>query len=184
MEPKRVTTPLTPEVVADLRAGDMLLISGTIYTARDAAHKRMIEDMAAGRPLPFDVEGQIIYYVGPTPPKPGQVIGSAGPTTSGRMDRYTPPLLEQGLKGVIGKGYRSPEVKQSFEDNKAVYMVSTGGTGAMLAKQIDAAKVIAYEDLLAEAVRELVVHDFPVVVIHDQYGGDQYKEGQKAWRRA
>lgn len=181
---KKITTPLTQETVASLRAGDQVLISGVIYTARDAAHKRLIEQIERGEELPFDLEGAVIYYVGPTPPKPGQVLGSAGPTTSGRMDKYTPTLLARGLRGVIGKGYRGPEVKQALIDHPGVYMVSTGGAGALLAKTIREAEVIAYEDLGTEAIRRLVVEDFPAVVIHDMYGGDQYAEGQKAWRRA
>lgn len=180
---KRITTPLTEAQVAELRAGDQVLISGVIYTARDAAHKRLTEALERGEELPIPLEGSIIYYVGPTPPKPGQVIGSAGPTTSGRMDKYTPTLLSKGLKGVIGKGYRSSEVKDSFVENRAVYMVSTGGAGALLARTIKDAQLVAYEDLGTEAIRRLVVEDFPAVVIHDQYGGDQYAEGQKAWRR-
>lgn len=180
----RITTPLTDEALAEIRAGDQVLITGKVYTARDAAHKRMVEQLERGEPLPFDVRGQIIYYVGPTPPKPGQVIGSAGPTTSYRMDKYTPALLAQGVKAVIGKGYRGQEVKEAFVRYKGIYLVSTGGTGALLAKRIEAARIVAYEDLLAEAIRELEVRDFPTVCIHDIYGGDQYAEGQKAWRRA
>lgn len=180
----RVTTPLTPEVVAQIKAGDEVLISGVIYTARDAAHKRMVEDLAAGKGLPIPMEGAVIYYVGPTPPKPGQVIGSAGPTTSVRMDKYTPAMLEHGMKACIGKGYRSQEVKDALVKYKGLYLVSTGGAGALLAKQIRAARVVAYEELGPEAIRELVVEDFATVCIHDIYGGDLYAEGQKAWRRA
>lgn len=180
----RLTTPLTDAMVAEVRAGDQVLISGKIYTARDAAHKRMVEQLERGEPLPIALQGQIIYYVGPTPPKPGQVIGSAGPTTSGRMDKYTPAILAQGVKAVIGKGYRSAEVKEAFVQYRGLYLVSTGGAGALLARTIAAARVVAYEDLLAEAIRELEVEDFPTICIHDIYGGDQYAEGQKAWRRA
>lgn len=180
----RITTPLTDEMVAAIRAGDQVLISGKVYTARDAAHKRMVEQLERGEALPFDPRGQIVYYVGPTPPKPGQVIGSAGPTTSYRMDKFTPALLAQGIKAVIGKGYRSQEVKDALVQHRGLYLVSTGGAGALLARTITEARVVAYEDLLAEAVRELEVKDFPTICIHDIYGGDQYAAGQKAWRRA
>lgn len=178
-----LTTPITEEALAQARAGDEVLITGVIYTARDAAHKRMVEDLEAGRPLPFDPQGAVIYYVGPTPPKPGQVIGSAGPTTSYRMDKYTPTMLKQGVKAVIGKGYRGDEVKQALVDYKSIYVVSTGGTGALLARRIEEAEVIAYEDLGPEAVRRLVVKDFPTVCIHDIHGGDQYAVGQAQWRK-
>lgn len=180
----RLTTPLTDDMIAQVRAGDQVLITGKVYTARDAAHKRMVEQLERGEGLPFDVQGQVIYYVGPTPPKPGQVIGSAGPTTSYRMDKYTPAMLAQGVKAVIGKGYRGQETRDAFVQYKGLYLVSTGGAGALLAKTITAAKVVAYEDLLAEAIRELEVVDFPTICIHDVHGGDQYAEGQKAWRRA
>lgn len=176
-----VTTPLTAEQVGQIKSGDEVYITGTIYTARDAAHKRMVEDLTAGRQLPFDPQGGIIYYVGPTPPKPGQVIGSAGPTTSYRMDKFTPEMLKQGIKGVIGKGYRGDEVKAGFVEYGAIYMVSTGGAGALLARTIENAEVVAYEDLGAEAVRRLTVKDFPTVCIHDAHGGDQYYNGQSQW---
>lgn len=176
-----VTTPLTPEQVNGIKSGDEVIISGTIYTARDAAHKRMVEDLEAGRPLPFDPQGAVIYYVGPTPPKPGQALGSAGPTTSYRMDKYAGTLFDQGVKAVIGKGYRSDEVKASIVKNGALYLVSTGGAGALLAKRIEAAEVVAYEDLGAEAVRKLTVSEFPTVCIHDAHGGDQYYTGQSQW---
>jgi fumarate hydratase subunit beta len=164
-----------------IKSGDEVVITGTIYTARDAAHKRMVDDLAAGRPLPFDPQGAVIYYVGPTPPKPGQALGSAGPTTSYRMDKYAPTLFDQGVKAVIGKGYRGDEVKSSIVKNRALYLVSTGGAGALLAKRIEAAEVVAYEDLGAEAVRKLTVTDFPTVCIHDAHGGDQYYTGQSQW---
>ncbi len=176
-----ITTPITEEQVRQIKAGDEVYISGVIYTARDAAHKRMVEDLAAGRPLPFDPQGAVIYYVGPTPPKPGQIIGSAGPTTSYRMDKFTPEMLKQGVKAVIGKGYRSDEVKKAFVEFGGVYLVSTGGAGALLARRIEEAEVIAYEDLGAEAVRKLVVKEFPTVCIHDTHGGDQYAQGQSQW---
>lgn len=180
----RITTPLTTATVAGIRAGDQVFISGKVYTARDAAHLRMVEQLEKGEAPPFDLAGAVIYYVGPTPPKPGQVIGSAGPTTSYRMDKFTPALLAQGVKAVIGKGYRSQEVRDALVQHKGLYLVSTGGAGALLARTITAARVVAYEDLVAEAVRELEVKDFPTICIHDIYGGDQYAEGQKAWRQA
>ncbi|MDF2629009.1 MAG: fumarate hydratase subunit [Symbiobacteriaceae bacterium] len=176
-----LTTPITDAQVREIKAGDEVYITGTIYTARDAAHRRMVEELAAGKPLPIDAQGAVIYYVGPTPPKPGQVIGSAGPTTSYRMDKYTPDMLKQGVKAVIGKGYRGDEVKSGFVQYGAVYLVSTGGAGALLAKTIEAAEVVAYEDLGAEAVRRLTVKEFPTVCIHDATGGDQYFAGQSQW---
>lgn len=176
-----VTTPLTEEQLKQVQPGDEVIISGTIYTARDAAHKRMLEDLAAGKPLPFDPQGTVIYYVGPTPPKPGQVIGSAGPTTSYRMDKFTPEMFRQGVKAVIGKGYRNEDVKSALVEFGGLYLVSTGGTGALLAKRIETAEVIAYEDLGAEAVRKLTVKEFPTVCIHDTRGGDQYYLGQSKW---
>ncbi len=180
---RKITTPLTDEVVESLRAGDRLLISGTVYTGRDAAHKRLIALVDKGEALPIDIRGQIIYFVGPTPPKPGEVIGSAGPTTSGRMDAYSPKLLDLGLKAMIGKGSRNDAVKEALKRNKAVYLGATGGAGALLSQRIVAAKVVAYEDLGPEAIRELKVEDFPVVVINDMYGGDLYMEGRKEYER-
>lgn len=176
-----ITTPITDEQVREIKAGDEVYITGTIYTARDAAHRRMVEDLEAGKPLPFDAQGAVIYYVGPTPPKPGQVIGSAGPTTSYRMDKFTPEMLKQGVKAVIGKGYRGDEVKAGFTKYGAVYLTSTGGAGALLARTIETAQVIAYEDLGAEAVRRLTVKEFPAICIHDATGGDQYFTGQSKW---
>lgn len=180
---RAVTTPLTDEVVESLHAGDRLLITGVVYAARDAAHKRLVELIDKGQPLPIDLKGQVIYFVGPTPEKPGQPIGSAGPTTSGRMDAYSPRLLDLGLKGMIGKGGRNEAVRESLKKNKAVYMAATGGAGALLAQRITAAKVVAYEDLGPEAIRELQVKDFPVVVINDIYGADLYQEGRKKYER-
>jgi fumarate hydratase subunit beta len=177
----RITTPLTDDVIEKLRAGDKVLITGYIYTARDAAHKRMVEAIQRGEPLPFDVKGQIIYYVGPTPPKPGEVIGSAGPTTSTRMDRYVEPLLKLGLKGMIGKGYRQPFVKELLKKYKAVYFAAVGGVAALYKDKIKEAEVIAYEDLGPEAVRRLYVEDFPVIVAYDIYGGDLFEEGRKKY---
>lgn len=180
---RTITPPLSDEVVESLHAGDRLLITGTIYTGRDAAHKRLVELIDRGEPLPVDLKGQIIYFVGPTPPKPGEVIGSAGPTTSGRMDAYSPKLLDLGLKGMIGKGLRNGAVKDALKRNKALYLGATGGAGALLAQRITAAKVVAYEDLGAEAILELQVEDFPVVVVNDMYGGDLYAEGRKEFER-
>lgn len=174
---------MTDEVVAGLKAGDKVLLSGVIYAARDAAHKRMIEALERGKPLPFDIRGQTIYYMGPTPAKPGQAIGSAGPTTSGRMDIYTPRLLAAGLKGMIGKGMRSPAVKEAMKKYKAVYLAAVGGAGALISKSIKKSEVIAFEDLDAEAVRRLEVVEFPVVVANDIYGGDLYQEGKARFRR-
>jgi fumarate hydratase subunit beta len=179
----RIETPLTDETVERLRAGDRVLISGVIYTARDAAHKRMVEALQRGKPPPFDLKGQIIYYVGPTPPKPGQVIGSAGPTTAIRMDKYVEPLLQLGLKGMIGKGYRSPQVKELLVKYKAVYFAAVGGVAVLLARAIKSSEVIAYEDLGTEAIRRLVVEDFPVIVANDIYGGDIFEEGRRRFAR-
>lgn len=170
-----ITTPLTDEDVMGLRAGDRVLINGVIYTARDAAHKRMLEAMDSGDSLPFHLPGQIIYYAGPTPAKPGAVIGSCGPTTSSRMDPYTPRLIAYGLKGMIGKGTRSHEVKEAMMKYRSVYFAAVGGTGALLAKTIKESAIIAYPDLEPESVRRLVVKDFPAIVAIDTYGGDIYK---------
>ncbi len=180
---KKITLPLTDEVLKDLKAGDNLLLTGVIYVARDAAHKRMIEALDQGKPLPFDIKGQTIYYMGPSPARPGRPIGSAGPTTSGRMDAYTPRLLAEGLKGMIGKGLRSQEVKEAIKKYKAVYLGAIGGAGALISKSIKKAEVIAYEDLGAEAVRRLEVEDFPVTVINDIYGGDLYEEGKAKYAK-
>ncbi|MDM7266938.1 MAG: Fe-S-containing hydro-lyase [Aquificaceae bacterium] len=180
---KRLSTPLTDEVVENLRVGDKVLITGYIYTARDAAHKRMVEALQRGEPLPIDVKGQIIYYVGPTPPKPGQVIGSAGPTTSIRMDKYVEELLKLGLKGMIGKGYRSPHVRELLKKYKAVYFAAVGGVAVLLSKCIKSSEVVAYEDLGTEAIRRLYVEDFPVIVANDIYGGDIFEEGRKRFAR-
>lgn len=180
---KRINTPLTDEVVESLKAGDKVLITGYIYTARDAAHKRMVEALQRGESLPVDLEGQIIYYVGPTPPKPGQVIGSAGPTTAIRMDKYVEPLLKLGLKGMIGKGYRSPQVKELLKKYKAVYFAAVGGVATLLQKHIKSSELVAYEDLGTEAIRKLYVEDFPVIVANDIYGGDIFEEGRKRYAR-
>lgn len=175
---KRITTPLTEEKVKDLKAGDSVLISGTIYTARDAAHKRLVDLLDKGESLPIDMKDAIIYYVGPSPAKPGQVIGSAGPTTSYRMDSYAPRLLDIGLKGMIGKGIRSEEVVNSMKKNKAVYFAAIGGAAALMGKSIKKADLVAYEDLGSEAIRKLEVEDLPVVVVIDSEGNNLYEQGQ------
>lgn len=174
----RITTPLTNEVIEKLRAGDKVTITGTIYVGRDAAHKRMIEALDKGEPLPFDPQGQIIYYMGPAPAKPGQPIGSAGPTTSYRMDPYSPRLLAEGMKGMLGKGNRSQKVREAMKEYKAVYFAVVGGAAALIAKRIKSAQVIAYQDLGPEALRRLEVEDFPAIVVNDIYGGDAYEEGK------
>ena len=162
------------EEVEELNIGDMLYISGYIYTARDAAHKRMSEALDKGSELPFDIKGNIIYYMGPSPARPGNVIGSAGPTTAGRMDKYTPGLLDMGLLGMIGKGKRSDDVKDAVVRNKAVYLAAIGGAGALLSKCIENSEIIAYEDLGTEAIRRLTVKNFPAIVVLDTKGGDLY----------
>ena len=181
--PTAVTTPLSDEDVLSLRAGQPVLITGVLYTARDAAHKRMVEALEREEDLPFDVRGQVIYYVGPTPAPPGRVIGAAGPTTAGRMDRYTPSLLARGLKGMIGKGSRSDEVKQSLKTHTAVYFGGLGGAGALLARSIQTVEIVAYEDLGTEAVRRIEVVDFPAVVVNDCYGGDAYADARARWEK-
>ena len=173
-----LTTPLTREKARELRAGDSCLISGVIYTARDAAHKRLCELVADGKELPLDIQDAIIYFVGPTPAKPGQAIGSAGPTTSYRMDAYSPALIAQGQTGMIGKGTRGPEVIAAMKEHGAVYFGAIGGCGALLSKCIKKAEVIAYDDLGAEAIRRLEVEDFPAVVIIDSLGNNLYETGR------
>jgi len=179
----RLRTPLKDADVEKLRAGDNVLITGVILTGRDAAHKRLFDLVQAGKPLPVDIRGQIIYYVGPAPAKPGHPIGSAGPTTSGRMDAYSPKLMEIGLKGMIGKGMRKKEVVEAMKKYKAVYFAATGGAGALLAKAIKKAEVVAYEDLGPEAINRLEVEDFPVVVVNDTLGNDLYKQGMEQYAR-
>lgn len=176
---KRVTTPLTLEKVKELRAGDSVLLSGTVYTARDAAHKRLVELLDRGEPLPMDLLDQVIYYVGPTPAKEGQPIGSAGPTTSYRMDAYTPRLLQEGLRGMIGKGVRNSEVVASMIDQGAVYFGAIGGAAALTAKCVKSAELVAYGDLGAEAIRRLYVEDLPLIVIIDSEGNNFYEIGQR-----
>ncbi len=175
---KKVTLPLTDETLKELRAGDNILLTGTMYVGRDAAHKRLIEALDQGKPLPFDIKGQTIYYMGPSPARPGQPIGSAGPTTSGRMDSYSPRLMAEGLKGMIGKGMRSQVVKDAMKKYKAVYLGAIGGAGALISKSIKQSEVIAYEELGAEAIRRLEVEEFPATVVNDIYGGDLFQEGK------
>ena len=178
---KKIHTPLTRQAVRDLKAGDSCLITGVIYTARDAAHKRLCELLDKGQPLPVDMENAIIYFVGPTPAKPGQAIGSAGPTTSYRMDAYSPALIAAGQTGMIGKGKRGPEVVAAMKEYGAVYFGAIGGCGALLSKCIKKSEIVAYEDLGAEAIRRLEVEDFPVVVIIDSEGNNLYETGRKAY---
>lgn len=172
-------TPISEKTLACLRAGDIVKISGYIYTARDSAHKRMIEDLNTGKGLPIDIRNQIIYYTGPCPPKEGQIIGSAGPTTSYRMDAYTPELLKRGLKGMIGKGSRSKEVVDSIRENKAVYFAASGGLGALISSRVKKVEVVAYQDLGTEAIRRLYVEEFPVTVVIDSQGNNLYERGKK-----
>lgn len=179
----RLRTPLSDVDVEKLKSGDKVLLNGVIYTGRDAAHKRLLDLIKEGKPLPIDIKGQVIYYVGPAPAKPGQVIGSAGPTTSGRMDTYSPKLMEMGLKGMIGKGMRKKEVVEAMKKYKAVYFAATGGAGALLAKAIKKAEVVAYEDLGPEAISRLEVEDFPVTVVNDTKGNDLYEEGMHKYAR-
>ncbi len=174
-EIKNITTPLTEEVVKDLHAGDFVRITGPVYTARDAAHKRMYEALQRGEKLPFDVQDQVIYYVGPTPAKPGEIVGSAGPTTSGRMDKYTPTMIEQGMKGMIGKGLRNDAVVEACKKHHAVYFIAIGGTAAVISQSIRSETMIAYEDLGPEAIRRYEVVDFPAIVGIDIEGNDVYK---------
>jgi fumarate hydratase subunit beta len=178
-----ITPPLTEEVIVKLRAGDRVLITGVIYTARDMAHKYMVEGHRKGQPFPFELAGQILYYTGPTPAPPGRPIGAAGPTTSYRMDKFSPYLLEQGLKGMIGKGPRGADVKKAIRDHRAVYFAAIGGAGALMSKTIRKAEVIAYAELGAEAIRRLEVADFPVIVVNDIHGGDLYEMGVAEYRQ-
>mgnify|MGYP002589501166 FL=1 len=178
---KKITLPLTRELARTLKAGDAVLLTGTIYTSRDAGHKRMCEALARGEKLPFDPTDATIYYVGPTPAKSGQVIGSAGPTTSGRMDAYAPTLMRAGARGMIGKGARLPEVVEAMKECGGVYFGAIGGAGALLAKCIKRAELIAYEDLGAEALRRLYVEDMPLVVIIDCEGNNLYESGRVAY---
>ncbi|MEW8955587.1 Fe-S-containing hydro-lyase [Clostridium sp.] len=178
---KKIVTPLTEDKVKGLKAGDSVLISGVIYTARDAAHKRLVELLDKGEELPIELKDSIIYYVGPTPAKPGMALGSAGPTTSYRMDPYAPKLLDEGLKGMIGKGLRGEEVIDSIKKNGAVYFAAIGGAAALIGKSVEEAEIVAYEDLGAEAIRKLTVKDLPVVVVIDSEGNNLYEIGQKQY---
>jgi fumarate hydratase subunit beta len=178
---KKVITPLTEDKVKELKAGDSVLLSGYIYTARDAAHKRLVELLEEGKELPVDIKDQVIYYVGPTPAKPGQPIGSAGPTTSYRMDAYTPALIDRGLKGMIGKGSRGEEVVDSIKNNGAVYFAAIGGAAALTGKCVKSSELIAYEDLGAEAIRRLYVEELPLIVVIDAKGNNYYEIGQREY---
>ena len=183
-EPKKIhlSPPLSEEYAAALRCGDRVLLTGVLYTARDAAHARLVALLEEGKPLPFPIEGQVIYYVGPAPARPGAVIGSAGPTTRGRMDIYAPALMAAGLKGMLGKGSRSEEVKAAMAKHRAVYFAATGGAGALLSQRIVKAEVVAYEELGPEAIRRLEVKDLPAIVVNDIHGGDLYREGTSQYR--
>jgi fumarate hydratase subunit beta len=181
-EPRSLRTPFDPAELAELHTGDPVRISGTVLTARDAAHERFARAIAAGEPLPVEIAGQTIYFVGPTPARPGHVIGSAGPTTASRMDPYSPLLIERGLRAMIGKGRRSAAVRSSMLEHGCVYFGAVEGTAALLSSRITAAEVIAYEDLGTEAVRRLEVLDFPAYVVNDLHGGDLYDEGRARWR--
>lgn len=178
-----LVTPLFDQDVEGLEIGDTVLVNGVIYTARDAAHKRLIDLLEAGQPLPMDLQGQVMFYVGPSPARPGRVIGAAGPTTSYRMDPYAPQLLSLGLKAMIGKGKRSPEVIAAMVANKAVYLGAIGGAGALISRSIKAAEIIAYEDLGPEAIRRLVVEKLPTIVINDCRGNDLYEQGLRQYAR-
>ena len=180
---KHISVPLTPESAASLRAGDYVYLTGTIYTARDAAHKRMQETLMRGEELPIDMENNVIYYMGPSPARNGRPIGSAGPTTASRMDKYAPELLDLGLKGMIGKGKRSQAVKEAVIRNGAVYFAAVGGAGALLSKSILQSEVIAYDDLGTEAIRKLEIKDFPVIVVMDAQGNDLYATATEQYCR-
>ena len=183
-EGKKITTPLTDEVVKSLKIGDKVLISGPIYTARDQAHKKMVELLEKGEKLPFDIKGQLVYYVGPSPAKPGKVIGSAGPTTSGRMNKYAPALLKVGSKGMIGKGEMGGEVPEALKKYIGVYLATVGGAAALVAKSVTANELVAWPEMGAEAVSKLTVKDFPAIVVQDSHGGNLYVEGVKKYQRA
>lgn len=179
---KRITAPFDDATARSLRAGDRVLISGVILAARDAAHKRLVETLDKGDALPVDLKGAVVYYVGPSPAKPGEVIGAAGPTTSGRMDAYTPRLLDQGLKGMIGKGYRKPEVLAAMKKHGVPYMAAVGGAGALIARSMTKYTVLAYEELGPEAIAAIEVTDFPAIVVIDCDGNDYYEQGQAPYR--
>jgi fumarate hydratase subunit beta len=184
VEPVRLETPLEARALEPLRSGDVVRLYGVLYTARDAAHDRMKRAIEREETLPFDPEGQVVYFTGPAPARPGHPLGPAGPTTSSRMDPYSPLLIERGLRGMIGKGSRSKEVREAMREHGCVYFGAVEGTAALLARCVKEAEIIAYEDLGAEAIRCLVVEDFPVVVVNDLHGGDLYEEGRQKWRRS
>ncbi|MDD5312857.1 MAG: Fe-S-containing hydro-lyase [Dehalococcoidia bacterium] len=184
METIKIKAPLDEETVTKLKAGDQVFITGVIYTARDAAHKRLVESLDKGEKLPLEIKNQVVYYMGPAPAKPGYPIGSAGPTTSGRMDAYAPRLMAEGLKGMIGKGDRTQAVKDAMKKYRAVYFAAIGGAGALISKSIKKADVIAYDELGAEAIRRLEVENFPATVINDIYGNDLYETGRAKYRKA
>ncbi|MFH1220750.1 MAG: Fe-S-containing hydro-lyase [Candidatus Eisenbacteria bacterium] len=183
-QPRNLKTPLTNDDLKDLRIGEKVTLSGAIYAARDAAHKRIVDLVEKNEKLPFDLQGQVIYYVGPSPARPGYAIGSAGPTTSGRMDAYTPLLISKGLKGMIGKGPRSDEVKQAMKQHGAVYFAAVGGAGALISKSITKSEVIAYPELGAEAIRKMEVKELPLIVAIDMSGDDLYQKGKEAYKRS
>ena len=180
---KNIRVPLEKKEIEQLQAGDYVYLSGIIYTARDAAHKRMYEALKKGEKLPIELEGNILYYLGPSPARQGQIIGSAGPTTSSRMDKYTPDMLDLGLKGMVGKGKRSPEVIEAIKRNGAVYFAAVGGAGALLSKCIRKAEVVAYDDLGTEAIRKLEIEDLPVIVVIDQEGNNLYETAVNQWKK-
>lgn len=180
---RHLTTPLSEDIVASLHAGDRIRLSGELLTARDAAHQRLVDLLDAGHPLPVDVHGQVIYYTGPSPPRPGMIIGSAGPTTGSRMDTYAPKLMALGLRGMIGKGARSLAVRDAMQRYQCVYFGAVGGAGAVLSRYIKSAEILAYEDLGTEAIRRLVVEDFPLIVLNDVHGADLYEMGRAQYAR-
>ena len=182
-EARRITAPFDDATARSLKAGEKVLITGTILAARDAAHKRMVECLDRGEKLPVDLTGQVVYYVGPTPAKPGKPVGSAGPTTAGRMDAYAPRLMDEGLKGMIGKGYRKPEVVESMKKNGVPYLAAVGGAGALIAERIKKYTVLAWPDLGPEALAAMEVEDFPAIVVIDSEGCDYYEAGQKPYRK-
>jgi fumarate hydratase subunit beta len=182
-KPINLTAPFFTQDIDPLKAGDVVLLSGVLFTARDAAHARMAEAIENGEALPFDPEGQVVYFTGPAPARPGHVLGPAGPTTASRMDSYSPLLIERGLKGMVGKGLRSDKVKRAMREHGCVYFGAVEGTAALLARCVTEVELVAYEDLGAEAIRRLVVEDFPIVVVNDLHGGDLYVEGRERWRR-
>jgi len=183
MAEHHIKTPVSDKVIEKLRSGDQVYITGTLYTGRDSAHKKLIDLVEKGEQLPIDVKGQFIYYVGPTPARPGKSIGSAGPTTSYRMDSFAPTLHRLGLKGTIGKGSRNNEVKESLKKYKAVYLAAVGGAGALISKSVEKAEVVAYPELGPEAIRKIQVKEFPCIVINDMHGGDLYEEGKKKYQK-